>query len=557
MIHLLSSYGILILLALLLVVGWSGLRSVRALHMLQLDSYLNARLCKWLLARPLVRLFELRSMFLFGGLGVACLALRRIGVGYGPYLILAALCCGAIMLLRYGKQPEAKKALVYTARAKRILILSILIDLGLVAGFGFYVMQQFTQGITLTGTYTATSLVLLAGLLIIQLAPLGVMLANFLLAPVQAVINAYYLAAARRKLRQVAPMVIGVTGSYGKTSTKYFLHTILSERFQVLKTPQSFNTMLGICRVINDELRPQHQVFVVEMGAYSRGVIRKLSRFVKPQLGILTAIGPQHLERFKTLDNIEAAKYELVEGLPASGVAVFNNDDPRCRKLADRTQQITVLRYGLEHVQSALRVWAEDVVQSHQGLSFTLVDSDGQRETTHTVVLGRHNVLNMLGAACVALQMGLSLKEIAQAIPKIESAPHRLQLLQGAGGVTVIDDSYNSNPIGAGEALATLQAFTAGKRVLVTPGMVELGAIEAEQNEQFGVHAAHICDYVLLVGPQQTQAILRGLEREQFPRERIRVVKDLSEATTELQRIVRSGDVVLFENDLPDLYVEV
>ncbi|MCZ6876070.1 MAG: UDP-N-acetylmuramoyl-tripeptide--D-alanyl-D-alanine ligase, partial [bacterium] len=116
---------------------------------------------------------------------------------------------------------------------------------------------------------------------------------------------------------------------------------------------------------------------------------------------------------------------------------------------------------------------------------------------------------------------------------------------------------YNANPVGAAEALKTLQAFTTGKRVLVTPGMVELGSVEAEQNEQFGVNAAQICDYVLLVGPQQTQAILRGLVRQQFPRERIRVVKDLTEATSELQRIVRSGDVVLFENDLPDLYVEV
>ncbi|MCZ6875719.1 MAG: UDP-N-acetylmuramoyl-tripeptide--D-alanyl-D-alanine ligase, partial [bacterium] len=439
-IHLFSLYGILIVFSLLLVVVWSGLHSARTLHMLQLDSYLNARLFKWLLARLLIRFFDLRLMLLFSVLGVACLALWLLEVGYGPYLVLTASCCGGIILLRYRKQPEAKKALLYTARAKRILILSILIDLVAAAGFGFYAMRQLAQGMTLAGTYTATSLVLLAGLMIIQLAPLGVMLANFFLAPVQAAINAHYIAAARRQLRQFAPTVIGITGSYGKTSTKYFLHTILSERFQALKTPQSFNTMLGICRVINDELRPQHQVFVVEMGAYSRGVIRTLSCFVRPQIGILTAIGPQHLERFKTLDNIEAAKYELVEGLPSSGIAVFNNDDPRCRKLADRTQSITVLRYGLEHLQPGLRVWAEDVVQSRQGLSFTLVDSDGHRETTHTVVLGRHNVLNMLGAACVALEMGLSLKEIAQAIPKIESAPHRLQLLQGAGGVTVIDD---------------------------------------------------------------------------------------------------------------------
>ncbi len=555
--HLLSPYGVLITFSLLVTIALGGLRSVRTLHMLQLDSYLNVRLLKWLWANPLRRLFDAHPALLCGALCVVSLTLWMLGVVYGPYFVLVAWCCGSGILLRYRQQPEAKKALVYTARAKRILMLSILIDMVVAGSFGLYAVRQLAQGAIITSVYTATGLTLLAGLIIIQLAPLGVMLANLLLAPVQATIDARYLAAARRKLRQFAPTVIGITGSYGKTSTKYFLHTILSERFHVLKTPQSFNTMLGICRVINDELRPQHQVFVVEMGAYSRGVIRKLSAFVQPQIGVLTAIGPQHLERFKTLDNIQAAKYELVEGLPPSGIAVFNNDDPRCRQLAGQTQRVKVLRYGLDRSQPGLSVWAEDVAQSSQGLSFTLVDSAGHRETTHTVVLGRHNVLNMLAAACVALEMGLSLEEIALAIAKIEPAPHRLQLLQGAGGVTVIDDSYNSNPVGAAEALETLRGFTAGKRVLVTPGMVELGAVEAEQNEQFGVNAAQVCDYVLLVGPQQTQAILRGLEREQFPRERIRVVKDLTEATSELQRIVRAGDVVLFENDLPDLYVEV
>jgi UDP-N-acetylmuramoyl-tripeptide--D-alanyl-D-alanine ligase len=162
----------------------------------------------------------------------------------------------------------------------------------------------------------------------------------------------------------------------------------------------------------------------------------------------------------------------------------------------------------------------------------------------------------MLGAACVALDMGVSLETIAGAIPKLQPAPHRLQLIQGAGGVTVIDDSYNSNPIGAAEALNALREFNTGKRVLVTPGMVELGEMEAEQNEVFGARAAHVCDYVLLVGPRQTRAILKGLEREHFPRDRIRVVNTLAEATSELQHIVQAGDVVLFENDLPDLYAE-
>jgi len=210
----------------------------------------------------------------------------------------------------------------------------------------------------------------------------------------------------------------------------------------------------------------------------------------------------------------------------------------------------------MESSQSGLSIWAEGIKQDVHGLSFTLVDNEGNRATTHTMLMGQHNVLNILGAASVALEMGLSLEDIAKAIAKIQPVPHRLQLLHGAGGVTVIDDSYNSNPIGAIEALEVLQEFKTGKRVLVTPGMVELGEVEAAQNEVFGARAAKICDYVLLVGPKQTLAITRGLEREQFPSERIYVVRDLTEATSKLQQIIQAGDVVLFENDLPDLYAE-
>jgi UDP-N-acetylmuramoyl-tripeptide--D-alanyl-D-alanine ligase len=519
--------------------------------MLQLDSYLNIRLLKWLWAMPGDRLIDSRSGLLVVGLLMGHMAFQGGGIGVGSYLVLGGWCIGGGLLFLYKKEPVAKKALVYTPRALRILGLALVLCLVFTSVVSLYALQQFSAQISI-----ATFLVLIAALVSIQGAPLSIILANLLLSPIQHTINATYLFSARKRLQQYAPMVIGVTGSYGKTSTKYFLHTLLSERYKTLKTPQSFNTLMGVCRVVNDELRPDHQVFIVEMGAYRRGSIRRLARLVRPHMGILTAIGPQHLERFKTLENIEAAKYELIAALPASGVAVFNNDDIRCRKLADRTTGIKVWRYGLDSAQPGLHLWAEEICQSTNGLAFVLVDDHKHRAPTHTVLLGRHNVLNILGAACVALDMGLSLEDVARAIPKIQPAPHRLQLLQGAGGVTVIDDSYNANLIGATEALEALREFTGGRRVLVTPGMVELGVVETEQNEAFGIRAAQICDYVLLVGPRQTQAILKGLEHEHFPRERIRVVRDLAEATVELQRLVQAGDVVLFENDLPDLYAE-
>jgi UDP-N-acetylmuramoyl-tripeptide--D-alanyl-D-alanine ligase len=544
--------GVLIGLSCIVTMVWSGWRCVRALHMLQLDSYLNTRLLKWLWAMPRGRLVDSPSGLLLVGLFGVQVACDLGGIAYGASLVLGGWCViGSLLFLRR-KEPAAKKAFVYTPRAIRILVCALLLGVAIMGACSVSALQSAFS----VGRDTATTLVLIGSFVTVQGAPLLIILANLLLAPIQYAINATYLSAAKKRLRQYAPTVIGITGSYGKTSTKYFLHTILSERYNALKTPQSFNTLMGVCRVVNEELQPQHRVFIVEMGAYQRGSIQKLAHFVRPQIGILTAIGPQHLERFKTLENIEAAKYELIASLPSSGVAVFNNDDPRCRKLADRTEGRQVWRYGLDSAQPGLRLWAQDICQSPQGLTFTLADNQGHRAQTHTVLLGRHNVLNLLGASCVALEMGLSLAEVARAIAKIQPAPHRLQLLQGAGGVTVIDDSYNSNPIGAAEALEALREFKTGRRVLVTPGMVELGVIEAEQNEVFGARAAQVCDYVLLVGPRQTQAILRGLVREHFPRERIRVVRDLAEATAELQRLVQAGDVVLFENDLPDLYVE-
>jgi UDP-N-acetylmuramoyl-tripeptide--D-alanyl-D-alanine ligase len=388
------------------------------------------------------------------------------------------------------------------------------------------------------------------------MAPFAVLLSNVLLAPVQAGINGYYIRRARHRLRELAPRVVGITGSYGKTSTKFILDTLLAEKFAVLKTPESFNTLMGVSRTINENLLPDHRVLIVEMGAYRRGDVRELCEFVRPQIGIITAIGPQHLERFGSIEAIQAAKQELIESLPPSGVAILNDDDPRCRELADGSRTAKVLRYGTDPSSGGLRIWAEQVGASSAGLRFVLATNDGQRAESRCVLLGRHNVLNVLAASCAALEFGLRLEEVAQAIPKIQPVPHRLQLIEGAGGVVVIDDSYNSNPVGALGALEALSQFTTGRRVLVTPGMVELGSIEQAQNEEFGAKAARVCDYIILVGEKQTRAVLRGVERERFPTARVCVVPGLGEARAELQKVLRAGDVVLFENDLPDLYIE-
>jgi UDP-N-acetylmuramoyl-tripeptide--D-alanyl-D-alanine ligase len=545
---------IVIALALTVTLGWALWRTQGALHMLQLDSYANHRLLQWLMAQPRSRLMEVPS----GLCHVLFLTVTLVlptGFVDGVLLLVAWIVCEAgILLYAYRQAEPPKKPLVYTGRARRILGTSLAISCAIMGFSTWLALSRLQSDLSTALSPHAVLVIALAALAVIQLSPLTTVVANLTLSPVQNAINRTYLRRAQKRLREVQPLVIGITGSYGKTSTKYLLEHLLAGHRRVLKTPLSYNTMMGVCRVINESLQANIEVFIAEMGAYRRGDIKELSDFVHPTIGILTAIGPQHLERFKTIDNIQATKYELIAALPASGVAIFNNDDLRCRALADRTTHVCVMRYGLDTTRQRLDLWAENIAMGPEGLSFTMVGQDGRRVNVHTILLGHHNVLNILGAACAALAIGIPLADLAKAIQELPPVPHRLQLLDNGSGVTVIDDSYNSNPIGATQALEVLGSFTTGQRILVTPGMIELGPLEAHLNEELGAKAAEVCDYVVLVGVERTKPLVAGLQSKNFPSQKIRVVRDLKGATIVLPTIVGVGDTVLFENDLPDLY---
>jgi UDP-N-acetylmuramoyl-tripeptide--D-alanyl-D-alanine ligase len=464
------------------------------------------------------------------------------------------VCEAGLLLSSYVTAERPKKPLVYTARAGRILGTSLALSGAVMLVSSWWALARLQGEVAMALSPDVVLTILLAALAVIQLSPLTTVLANRLLSPVQTAINQTYLRRARRRLQEVRPLVIGITGSYGKTSTKYLLEHLLTSHRRALKTPLSYNTLMGVCRVINEHLEGDCEVFIAEMGAYRQGDIKELCDLVHPTIGILTAVGPQHLERFKTIDNVQAAKYELIEALPPAGVAIFNNDDLRCRALADRTTHARVLRYGLHTAGQRLDLWAEGIAMGPAGLSFTLGHASGRHIDVRTMLLGRHNVLNILGACCAAMAIGISLEALAKAIHDLPPVPHRLQLMDNGSGVTVIDDSYNSNPIGAMEALEVLGSFKTGQRILVTPGMVELGPLEAQLNEELGAKAAGVCDYVVLVGVERTKPLVAGLQRMNFPSEKVRVVRDLKGATLVLPTIVAVGDTVLFENDLPDQY---
>ncbi len=500
-------------------------RTIRALHMFQMDSYSASRYVKWLLAKPFERAVDLIAV-------IAALVILALSYFAPAAVLLWAAVCG-FLWYRRDKTPP-KKPLDLTARAKRILFASRM--LMVFTGFAL---------VFLMGN-------VLAVLLFIHLAPAATVVANVLLKPVQAHINRGFVIAAEKKMRELKPLVIGVAGSYGKTSTKYFIDTLLLERFRTLKTPGNVNTQLGVTRIVNETLTAQHEVFIVEMGAYQRGDVKDVADIVHPKIGIITSIGPEHWERFKTFDNIERTNYEVIDPLPKDGLALFNCENEHCRKLADQTKHTRVIRYAL----TGGDIWAEEIVHSVEGMSFTIVTKAGQRIPAACELVGRHNVLNILGAAAIALDLGLTPEEITRGVSKLKSAPNRLEVKKGQGGTTILDDSYNSNPIGAAEALHVLSQYTTGKRVLVTPGMIELGDLHQEKNEELGRLAATSCDHVFLVGPEQTRPIAKGLRSASFPEERIHIVKDLQEATTMFAKLLRPGDVILFENDLPDLYTE-
>lgn len=564
---------ILLFLAILVWMARAILRTTRALHILQLEGYKTVRFLKWLANNP-KRMLEIREVIALGCFFIFVL------IGYVthystilPFLLLFWIAIEIYFIVKRNRV-KAKKPLVYTARAKRLFGLSVVLLFSFFAGVILLSRELSLWQLTGDQLYYQFLILFIFTFVLNQLVAINLTIANVLIYPLERTINESYLISARNRIKKLHPKVIAITGSYGKTSTKYILNTILSQKFNVLMTPDSYNTPMGICKVIRGQLEPEHEIFIVEMGAYKRGEIRDLCKLVYPEIGILTAIGAQHLERFKSIDNIASTKYELIESLPQNGIAVFNDDDEICSSLADKTK-IKAVRYGIDRNVIAspvearpedqggkkksddeVKLTARNIQSTNEGLTFTVESSSGEIEQFKTKLLGRSNVYNILAATAVALECGITLDEVSRATTILEPIPHRLQLIPGAGGVTVIDDGFNANPVGARAALEVLGSFARGRKILVTPGLVELGEIEFEQNKIFGAEAAKVSDFVILVGPKRTESILEGLRNSSFPEENITVVESLATATERLQQIVKTGDVVLFENDLPDTYDE-
>ena len=542
--------GILaIIVAALVWLGWMTRAGLMGARMYQIEEYEAPRLLAWgrqrawLAPRPILAGAGLALVIGLAGLA-APEDWRRMVAGL-------AWLAGAAVAVALWRTLPAKKPLVYTQRMRRILGVSAALAIILAALLVWALLAL------------PTAVAQLGGPVILVASPLVVLpllvAANWLLKPVEARIQAGFVRRARAKYSQLAPLTIGVAGSYGKTSTKHILAALLQPAMETLPTPKSYNTLMGVTRSINEYLEPRHRAFVVEMDAYDVGEIAAMCRLVDPTIALVTSVGPQHLERFGSVERIADAMYELIAALPAGAPAVIYGGEALSAGLADRAAQAgyRVVRYGLEGDDAGpLDVIASDISVDDRATRFTWRwPAEGLEQRVAIPLLGQHNILNVSAAIAVVHLLGLPVDEAARDALRLEPAPHRLQLIPSPGGMTVIDDSYNANPVGVHNGLEVLRQVRGRQKILVTPGLVELGAVEEAENRRYGEHAAAVCDHVILVGARQTQPIAEGLRAGGMAAERTHVVESLDEATAILARVAGPGDVALFANDLPDTYI--
>jgi UDP-N-acetylmuramoyl-tripeptide--D-alanyl-D-alanine ligase len=515
------------------------------LHLFQLEHYEAARLRVWVRRRRARADAQLLGLCAAAGIALTLSAAADLDL---LVLVLGVIAGAAMAAMGQGLiRRRQAKPLVFTARARRLFAVALAIP-------SLVLVAAAIPTIAGAPAWVAAAIGTATGLMSVVAAPELLFVANAAVKPIQTLDNRRFVQGARRKLQETDPLVVGITGSFGKTTTKACVASVCELRGSTYATPASFNSYLGVVRAINEGLTTKHRTFIAELGAYRPGDIAELCELVRPEIGVLTAIGPAHLERFGSLDAIERTKGELAGSLPADGTYVTNADDPRCMRTTESTEARVVL-FSTAGAPEA-EITASDISMAEGTTRFT-VRCGEEEMTVRSRLLGRHNVGNLLAAAAVGTSLGLSLDAIARALSRVSPPAHRLApILNRQAGIVVIDDAYNSNPVGAAAALEVLASHQAERRLLVTPGMVELGEREAEENERFGTHAAEVCDLVVLVGEERSKPILAGLTAASFPDSQIHIVANTSEAEALLAKTTRRGDVVLFENDLPDLYAE-
>jgi len=512
------------LLYLCIFLGLSFVYVKQALQMFQQNHYELYRYSKWLFHKNNVR-FSKTLVFI-----IVILTIGTLLKFEKTIIVLLLTLAFAVYEIYQESKKIYVKDLVVTARVKRqIIVMVILLSLFILLGR------------ILPVDILAVLVIVLSYLLIYPMALITL--------PIEEGIKNRYESEARSILASDYRLIkIGITGSYGKTSTKNIINDIIAENKMTLITPASYNTPMGITRTVREMLKPIHEVFVCEMGADKVGDISYLMDFVRPRYGVVTSIGPQHLNTFHSIENIIKEKMQEIEMLPLDGVGFINLDNEYIASYPIKNR-CRIVSVGIENENADL--FARNISYSKEGSSFD-VTIDGEEYHFKTSLLGKHNITNILLGIAIAKELGIDMKQIVRNVSGIRQVEHRLEVKK-INGLTFIDDAFNSNPVGSKMALDVLSLMPY-RRVIVTPGMIDLGEKEDEINYSFGQYMLNKADIVILVGEKQTRKILEGLKDSGYPEENILVVKTVREAFAYIYANMNSNDTILLENDLPDAF---
>lgn len=495
-----------------------------ALHMFQQNRYELYRYSKWLFNKNNI---HFSIVLIYIPLVIILYLIFKSNI----LIALITILFSIIMILKEEKK-EYVKEIVYTARVKRqIVVMTILMVLITVFSVKYLPL-------------------VIVSIVMIYIPYLLIYLMHIITNPFELLIKKYYENDAKRIINKMDELKkIGITGSFGKTTTKNIVNDIVSSSYLTLMTPASYNTPMGITKTIREYLKPIHEVFVCEMGADHVGEITHLMKFVKPKYGIVTSIGPQHLNTFKSMQNIINEKMQMIEMLPVDGVGIINGDNEYINNYHIKNE-CKIIRIGIKN--DDVEFQAKDIKFKKDGSEFK-VRIDKKDYKFKTLLLGEHNVMNILAGIALAKQLGIDNKTIVKSVSEIKQIEHRLEV-KTINGYTFIDNAFNSNPVGSKISLDVLKMMP-GKRVIVTPGLIDLGEKEGQYNYDFGYYMKDRADFVVLVGEKTSQAILKGLQASGFNTKNCVICRSVKEAFVYVYGHFSTKDTILLENDLPDAFL--
>jgi len=530
--------NILFLITLIIYIIHIFIISTKSLHMLQQNRYNRGfRYIKWIIRNFKENFINFNLLFFIFILTILNDTLNSIS----SYLFILVLLFITYVFMEDRKKDVTKLPLKYTARIQRIIITSTIL----------YLIPCFIMFINFDENNLSIYYLILG--ILSYLNYFIILLVNFINRPIEKIVGMHFEKMAKNKLASMNNMeVIGVTGSYGKTSTKNVLYDILNIKYNVYKTPANYNTPFGLMITINNFLDIYNDYFIAEMGACKRGDIKELCDLVKPKYGILTRVGLAHLETFGSEENIQKTKFELIESLPTDGIGILNGDDEK--QLSYKVENNCTIKWiGIDNHN--VDCYATDIELSSKGTKFKVKFKD-EKDTFdfETKILGRNNIYNILAGITLGKELGISIKDLIRAVKRVTPVEHRLSMTKYYD-INIIDDAYNSNPMGCKMALEVLKMMP-GKRIVVTPGMIEIGSKEDEVNKEFGREIALSADEVILIGEEKTKPIYEGLIEKKYDKTKIHILNDVMAAFPLMLKLKEGETYVLLENDLPDSFNE-